>query len=141
MQLKVPRRANVEVKPSNAVEVDSSGMSQTAKKILEALEHFSSPISDAKRIPMRNTDSASPLMSRKRSREEATTPSARVGLRHLTRELTVPTVPDILILRRRQKLQDTTLAARKIVSSSEPPPPVQEYHLRYIFQVYFYVHI
>ncbi|XP_014487006.1 PREDICTED: nuclear pore complex protein Nup153-like [Dinoponera quadriceps] len=132
LQLKVPRRTNVEVKPSNTVEVDSSGMSQTAKKILEALEHFSSPISDAKRIPMRNADNASPLMSRKRAREEAAaTPSARVGLRHLTRELTVPTVPDILKLRRRQKLQDTTLAARKIVSArGEPPPPAQEYHLR-----------
>lgn len=107
-------------------------MSQTAKKILEALEHFSSPISDAKKIPVRNADnSASPLLNRKKAREEVATPSARVGLRHLTRELTVPTVPDILKLRRRQKLQDTTLAARKIVSArSEPPPPAQEYHLR-----------
>ncbi|EFN85696.1 nuclear pore complex protein Nup153 [Harpegnathos saltator] len=130
LQLKVPRRTSVEVKPSNTVEVDSSGMSQTAKKILEALEHFSSPISDAKKIPVRNADS-SPLMSRKRAREEVATPSARVGLRHLTRELTVPTVPDILKLRRRQKLQDTTLAARKIVSArTDPPPPTQEYHLR-----------
>ncbi|CAL1680649.1 unnamed protein product [Lasius platythorax] len=131
LQLKVPRRTNVEVKPSNAV-VDSSGISQTAKKILEALEHFSSPISDAKKIPLKNTNNAlSSVMGRKRAREEIASPSPRIGMRHLTRELTVPTVPDILKLRRRQKLQDTTLAARKIVSSrSDPPPPPQEYRLR-----------
>ncbi|KAL6261674.1 hypothetical protein P5V15_006763 [Pogonomyrmex californicus] len=136
IQLKVPRRTNVEVKPSDSVGVDSSGMSQTAKRILEALEHFSSPISDAKKIPLKNTNnvsvsSVSSVTSRKRAREEVATPSARIGLRHLTRELTVPTVPDILKLRRRQKLQDTTLMARKIVSArSDPPPPPQEYRLR-----------
>ncbi|XP_070169977.1 nuclear pore complex protein Nup153 [Polyergus mexicanus] len=131
LQLKVPRRTNVEVKPSNAVD-DSSGMSQTAKKILEALEHFSSPISDAKKIPLKTPNNTLlSVMSKKRAREEVANPSARIGLRHLMRELTVPTVPDILKLRRRQKLQDTTLAARKIVSSrSDPPPPPQEYCLR-----------
>ncbi|XP_011168476.1 nuclear pore complex protein Nup153 isoform X2 [Solenopsis invicta] len=128
IQLKVPRRTNVEVKPSDGV--DSSGMSQTAKKILEALEHFSSPVSDAKKIPLKNT-SMSSATTKKRAREEIVNPSARIGLRHLTRELTVPTVPDILKLRRRQKLQDTTLMARKIVSArSDPPPPPQEYRLR-----------
>ncbi|XP_071554192.1 uncharacterized protein [Temnothorax nylanderi] len=131
IQLKVPRRTNVEVQPSD-MEVDSSGMSQTAKKILEALEHFSSPISDAKKIPLKNTNNAvSTVMNRKRAREEVANPTARIGLRHLTRELTVPTVPDILKLRRRQKLQDTTLMARKIVSArSDPPPSRQEYQLR-----------
>lgn len=112
-------------------------MSQTAKKILEALEHFSSPVSDAKKIPLKNTNNAvSSIMSRKRAREEIANPSAKIGLRHLTRELTVPTVPDILKLRRRQKLQDTTLMARKIVSArSDPPPPPQEYRLRYVYQI------
>jgi len=109
-------------------------MSQTAKKILEALEHFSSPVSDAKKIPLKNTNNAVSSMSRKRAREEIANPSARIGLRHLTRELTVPTVPDILKLRRRQKLQDTTLMARKIVSARSDPPPLQEYRLRYVYQ-------
>lgn len=107
-------------------------MSQTAKRILEALEHFSSPILDAKKIPMNANNGSSPISARKRQREENSTPSARVGLRHLTRELTVPTVPDLLKLRRRQRLQDTTVAARKIVSArSGPPPTSQEYKLRY----------
>lgn len=104
-------------------------MSQTAKKILEALEHFSSPISDAKKIPLKNASNAvSSILSKKRA--EGT---KKIGLRHLARELTVPTVPDILKLKRRQKLQDTTLTVRKIVSArSNPPPPSQDYWLRYI---------
>ncbi|OAD55887.1 E3 SUMO-protein ligase RanBP2 [Eufriesea mexicana] len=128
IQLKVPKRTRVEVKPSNTAGVDSSGMSQTAKKILEALEHFSSPITDAKKIPLKMMNNTSSV-SKKRTREEMTS-TTKVGLRHLTRELTVPTIPDILKLRRRQKLQDTTAAARKIVSARSEPPPQQEYHLR-----------
>ncbi|CAL7935883.1 unnamed protein product [Xylocopa violacea] len=128
IQLKVPKRTSVEVKPSNAAGVDSSGMSQTAKKILEALEHFSSPITDAKKIPLKILNNTSSL-NKKRAREE-TPPSTKVGMRHLTRELTVPTIPDILKLRRRQKLQDTTAAARRIVSARNEPPPPQEYHIR-----------
>ncbi|XP_076763762.1 uncharacterized protein LOC143431126 [Xylocopa sonorina] len=128
IQLKVPKRTSVEVKPPNAAGVDSSGMSQTAKKILEALEHFSSPITDAKKIPLKMLNNTSSV-NKKRARED-TPPTSKVGLRHLTRELTVPTIPDILKLRRRQKLQDTTAAARRIVSARSEPPPPQEYHLR-----------
>lgn len=128
IQLKVPKRTSVEVKPSNTTGVDSSGMSQTAKKILETLEHFSSPITDAKKIPLKMNNTS--FINKKRAREETSTSSTRVGLRHLTRELTVPTVPDILKLRQRKKLQDTTAAARKIISARSEPPPMQEYHLR-----------
>ncbi|XP_015116069.1 nuclear pore complex protein Nup153 [Diachasma alloeum] len=140
-QLRVPRRSSVQVKPSNATGVDSSGMSQTAKRILEALEHFSSPISDAKKIPVK-TPGLNSTLARKRGRDEAfdQPPTSRVGLRHLTRELAVPTVPDMLKLKRRQRLQDTTLAARRIITAhSEPPPQTptssasqepSEYHLR-----------
>ncbi|XP_046605622.1 nuclear pore complex protein Nup153 [Neodiprion virginianus] len=131
LQLKVPNRTNIQVKSPNVTGTDSSAMSQTAKRILEALEHFSSPILDAKKIPMNANNSSSLIGGRKRQREEGCTPLARVGLRHLTRELTVPTVPDLLKLRRRQRLQDTTVAARRIVSArSAPPPSPQEYRLR-----------
>ncbi|XP_063986968.1 nuclear pore complex protein Nup153 [Diachasmimorpha longicaudata] len=140
-QLRVPRRSSVQVKPSNASGVDSSGMSQTAKRILEALEHFSSPISDAKKIPVK-TPGINSTLAKKRGRDEAfdQLSTSRVGLRHLTRELAVPTVPDMLKLKRRQRLQDTTLAARRIITAhSEPPPQTPttsvsqepaEYHLR-----------
>ncbi|XP_012279198.1 nuclear pore complex protein Nup153 isoform X2 [Orussus abietinus] len=131
ISLKLPRRTSVQVKPSNASGIDSCGMSQTAKRILEALEHFSSPVSDAKKIPVKSTkNTSSPAAGATRSKDEIT-PSARVGLRHLARELVVPTVPDLLKLRRRQKIQDTTVAARKIISAnSGPPPNPEEYRLR-----------
>lgn len=143
-QLKVPRRASIRVKPSNTPAVtDSTGMSQTAKRILEALEHFSSPISDAKKIPVKTPMNS--FGGKKRQREEELPPTSRVGLRHLTRELAIPTVPDMLKLKRRQRLQDTTLAARRIVSANSEPAPLSlqtagigstnseitnEYHLR-----------
>ncbi|XP_015586225.1 nuclear pore complex protein Nup153 isoform X2 [Cephus cinctus] len=133
-QIKVPRRTSVQVKPSNAAGTDSSGMSQTAKRILEALEHFSSPILDAKKIPLKNTNNINTVATgKKRLREDDNPGTPRVGLRHLTRELTVPTVPDLLKLRRRRKLQDTTVAARDIVSARNGPPAQpasQEYQLR-----------
>ncbi|XP_043286408.1 nuclear pore complex protein Nup153 [Venturia canescens] len=141
-QLKVPRRTSVRVKPSNVESIDASGMSQTAKRILEAMEYFSSPISDAKKIPMKQL-SVTPGGT-KRPREERTNstgPPTRVGLRHLTKELAVPTVPEMLKLRRRQKLQDTTVAARKIISAKSGPalssswfatetPTTEDYQLR-----------
>ncbi|XP_033224227.1 nuclear pore complex protein Nup153 [Belonocnema kinseyi] len=131
-KLKVPRRTNVQVKPTNTVDIDSSGISQTAKRILEALEHFSSPILDAKKIPIKNTTNLMNATGRKRTREEQNCASPKVGLRHMTRELTVPTVPDLLKIRRRQRLQDTTLAARQIVSAQTGPllTTPSEYRLR-----------
>ncbi|KAI4501797.1 hypothetical protein M0802_003132 [Mischocyttarus mexicanus] len=126
IQLKVPKRPNVQVKPSNTI--DPSGMSQTARKILEALEHFSSPISDAKKIPIRNKNITSPLAIKKRQREDNESSSPRVGFRPPTRELIVPTVPNIIKLKRREKLKDTTVAARKIVSAHNKPP-TGEYRL------------
>ncbi|XP_058806055.1 nuclear pore complex protein Nup153 [Phymastichus coffea] len=139
-QSKALHRASVEVNPSNkSSTTDMSGLSHTARRILETLEHFSSPLSDAKKMPVRNimggnsSFHASPTSSRKRSREDDTA-SPKVGLRHLTRELTVPTVPDMLRIRRKQKLQNSTVNARKIAAARTAPiasPPVQqEYHIR-----------
>ncbi|XP_011495607.1 PREDICTED: nuclear pore complex protein Nup153 [Ceratosolen solmsi marchali] len=136
--LKIPKRTSVEVNPSNSSSTnDLSGMSHTARRILEALEQFSSPLSDAKKMPIRNimggsSQISSPTLSHKRLRENET-PSPKVGLRHLTRELTVPTVPDLLRIRRRQKLQNTTVNARKIMTSRTAPTPApipQDYHIR-----------
>lgn len=130
-KLKVPRRTNVQVKPFNNGNIDSSGMSQTAKRILDALEHFSSPVLDAKKIPIKNATNLTNSGGMKRPREEVVT-SPRVGLRHRTQQLMVPTVPDLLKIRRRQRLQDTTLAARNIVSAHSAPPITtpSEYRIR-----------
>lgn len=104
-------------------------MSQTAKRILDALEHFSSPVIDAKKIPIKNATNLMNSGGTKRPREEVMT-SPRVGLRHRAQQLTVPTVPDLLKIRRRQRLQDTTLAARNIVSAHSAAPTISEYRIR-----------
>lgn len=129
----------MEVNPSTkSSSVDLSGMSQTARRILETLEQFSSPLSDARKMPVRNimggsSIQSSPTTSRKRARE-SDMDSPHVGLRHLTRELTVPTVPDMLRIRRKQKLQNSTVNARKIAAARTaavaPPPEQQDYHIR-----------
>lgn len=155
----MPKRASVTVNPSSeSTTSDLSGMSQTARRILETLEQFSSPLSDARKMPVRNvmggsgsgnSQNSSPTTSsglgggRKRPREDdqQLPGTPRVGLRHLARELAVPTVPDMLRIRRRQKLQRTTLNARKIMSARTAtgsvaaphaggPAAVQEYHIR-----------
>ncbi|XP_014207492.1 nuclear pore complex protein Nup153 [Copidosoma floridanum] len=144
-QLRPPTRTSVEVNTSNeASKSDLSGMSTTARRILETIEQFSSPISDAKKIPVRDvmgsnrSTSNSSLLSqmtlnasRKRQHEDN---SPRVGFRHLARELVIPTRPDLLRLRRHQRLQNTTMNARKIANArniSTPHTPIPEkYHIR-----------
>ena len=46
------KRCSVPVKPANYQTDTLSSMSTTARRILEALEQFSSPVLDAKRIPV-----------------------------------------------------------------------------------------
>lgn len=118
-------------------------MSVTARRILETLEQFSSPLSDAKKIPVRNVMGSSSSSNtsfsstlggcRKRTREDECD-SPKVGLRHLARELSVPTVPDIMRIRRKQRLQNTTVNARKIMSArnAASAPATQEYSLRLV---------
>lgn len=57
-----------QVKPGNTHTADDTSMSQTAKRILATLEQFSTPILDAKRIPVAQEPVLSSLGSRKRSR-------------------------------------------------------------------------
>jgi nuclear pore complex protein Nup153 len=50
------------VKPVNCTSDSLSSMSTTARRILEALEQFSTPVLDAKRIPLES--STQPLSSK-----------------------------------------------------------------------------
>lgn len=112
----------IQVKPSqHGSTEDLSNMSHTAKRILEALEQFSTPISDAKRIPV---SARSPPLSRKRKRfgdslESVSTLSSTKGSSDqmkgpLISGLNIPTVPDLLKLKRLEKIQDSTAAARQV---------------------------
>ena len=116
----------IKVKPGHAQSNDDTSMSQTAKRILATLEQFSTPILDAKRIPVSQEPVLSSLGSRKRSRaddggnsplvlEQPRVPQ-RTPNKPLhwakgaprTSQLTIPVVPDTLIHRRREIVQDAT---------------------------------
>ncbi|KAK6627655.1 hypothetical protein RUM44_010134 [Polyplax serrata] len=112
---------NVEVKPSHDGSTDSvANMSHTAKKILEALEQFSTPVNDAKRIPVNRL---TPLGSKRRrgdelseSRMRLSTPISPLNPNPgpVITGLNVPTVPDLLKLKRLERIQNSTAAARQV---------------------------
>lgn len=124
------KRSGVQVKPVNCVSDSLSTMSTTARRILEALEQFSTPVLDAKRIPL---ESSTPSLSSKRKRPHDTgvRPGHSPRTPNLACGLTVPTVPDLLKMRHREKLQDSLEAARLIAASSYSSNLNQEYKLRF----------
>jgi len=58
------------VKPSSSQSTADTSMSQTAKRILATLEQFSTPLLDAKRIPVSQEPILASLGSRKRTRAD-----------------------------------------------------------------------
>lgn len=116
-ELHISRRSSIEVQPvnsgSSSKSSDLAAMSQTTRRILEALEQFASPVQDAKKMMI---DSPSlPALASKRSRIDPPLAEQKSSLR----QLTIPTVPDIIKLRRREKLQDSLESARLIANSSK----------------------
>ncbi|XP_049962554.1 nuclear pore complex protein Nup153 [Schistocerca serialis cubense] len=116
-ELHISRRSSIEVQPvnsgSSSKSSDMAAMSQTTRRILEALEQFASPVQDAKKMMI---DSPSlPALASKRSRFDPPVTEQKSSLR----QLTIPTVPDIIKLRRREKLQDSLESARLIATSTK----------------------
>ncbi|XP_034232189.1 nuclear pore complex protein Nup153-like [Thrips palmi] len=117
-------RHTIKVKPGNSQSTADTSMSQTAKRILATLEQFSTPILDAKRIPVSQEPVLASLGSRKRTRaDDLANPQLvleqpRVPKRTSnkpvhwakgapsTSQLTIPTVPDTLIHRRQKVFQE-----------------------------------
>ncbi|RZF40882.1 hypothetical protein LSTR_LSTR003392 [Laodelphax striatellus] len=100
-----PRRAGVTVRPvSTANSSATPALSATAKRILAVLEQFSTPVVDAKRVPV--------------------TPGSAKRKLNRYAELSVPQTSDLLRVKRRERLQDSTCAARQAsISSSTPLSP------------------
>jgi len=82
----------------------SQPLSATAKRILDALEQFSSPVMDAKRMPIVG------------SKRKADSGSQRYA------ELNIPSTPDLLRVKQRERLQQSTSAARRAATASTPLP-------------------
>ncbi|XP_057656395.1 nuclear pore complex protein Nup153 [Diorhabda carinulata] len=108
------RSARIKPIKKNA-ESCSMVLGKTARKILETLEQYSTPVNDAKKIPVAS----------KRVRLDTSLLGTHVGVSPYTtsaassfnKELQVPTVPDLLKMK--QKLQSSTEAVRQIATSSK----------------------
>ncbi|XP_067008774.2 nuclear pore complex protein Nup153 isoform X2 [Anabrus simplex] len=127
-ELNVSKRG-IQVRPVNETKNSpEASMSHTARRILEALEQFSTPVQDAKRMPLNSPLYRPPLGSKRKCVESEARPPPpppplpllpRVG--PPTQSLTVPTVADLIKLRCKEKLQDSMESARRIASSSMEP--------------------
>ncbi|CAH0389822.1 unnamed protein product [Bemisia tabaci] len=94
----------------------TTGMSSTARRILDALEQFSTPVLDAKRIPLKKSSPKTDERVRPNKRKMSELSSS------------IPTTPDLLRLKRKERLQDSMLAARN--SSSTFSTPASDYSIR-----------
>ncbi|XP_046667005.1 nuclear pore complex protein Nup153-like isoform X1 [Homalodisca vitripennis] len=107
------RRVGPTVKPTPAQQ--AIPLSSTAKRILDALEQFSTPVMDAKRIPV--------VTGVKRKLESS---NQRYP------ELSIPSTPDLLRVKRRERLQQSTSAARQTATATTMPslPSATQYSIR-----------
>ncbi|KAJ8971592.1 hypothetical protein NQ317_016321 [Molorchus minor] len=124
--LKSSLRNSVDVKPVNKTSDNGNVvLGKTAQRILDTLEQYSTPINDAKKIP---------LATRKRggllSEYTGTNPYI---IRHSkvasNKELQVPSVPDLLKMKQRMRLQDSTEIVKQIAASSKSNLNAQLYSI------------
>lgn len=108
-------KSSIQIKPINkSNENGNVVLGKTARRILETLEQYSSPVNDAKKIPIVS----------KKSRDDGiltkyvgANPYVKKGASN--RELNVPSVSDLLKMKQKTKLQDTTEAVRQIATTSK----------------------
>ncbi|KAG5894373.1 hypothetical protein JTB14_015650 [Gonioctena quinquepunctata] len=116
--LRTSLKKSVEIKPVNKSNENGNLMlGKTARRILETLEQYSSPVNDAKKIPVTS----------KRFRPDGYI-SQHVGANPFlvrgnevpsNKELQVPTVSDLLKMKQKMRLQQSTEVVRQIAISSK----------------------
>ncbi|XP_074032324.1 uncharacterized protein [Leptinotarsa decemlineata] len=116
--LRTSLKKSVQIKPVNKTNENGNlVLGKTARKILDTLEQYSSPVNDAKKIPTTS----------KRFRPDGYL-SQHVGARPYmvrgkdvpsNKELQVPTVSDLLKMKQKMKLQQSTEVVRQIAISSK----------------------
>ncbi|XP_050301016.1 nuclear pore complex protein Nup153 [Anthonomus grandis grandis] len=116
-------RKSVNIKPVNLVEKKpDQHLGNTARKILDVLEQYSSPVSDAKKVPVTSKKHKS---EGSLSRYIGANPYLVKETRNAsTRELQVPSVSSLI--RGKNKLQESTEAARQVAMQSKP---ISEYQI------------
>lgn len=119
-------RNSVQIKPVNDItrnDVKSnSTLSKTARRILDTLEQYTTPISDAKKIP-------NPTNPNRKKYSSINPYSVREKVGS-NRELQVPTVPDLLKMKLKERLQDSTESVRQLANSSKSVLNREEYKIR-----------
>ncbi|RVE53109.1 hypothetical protein evm_002206 [Chilo suppressalis] len=94
---------------------DDSSMSYSARRVMDLLENYSSPLMEAKRI------SQYIKSTKKGSFNESTSvsgsPYCPKVMSYKTQELHVPDIVSVLRLKQKSRLMDTTNAARQIIAS------------------------
>lgn len=116
----------MEVKPKNDGNNESLMLSKTARRILDTLEQYTTPVNDAKKIP---------VVARRHARQQEGLLSKFTGANPYARnvkapsntELHIPTVPELLKMK--QQLQESTEAVREIATHSKSTLNQEEYTL------------
>ncbi|KAL4717859.1 hypothetical protein ACJJTC_001008 [Scirpophaga incertulas] len=91
-------------------------MSQAARRVLDLLEDYSSPLAEAKRIAPYINGPVNDSQSISNSSKSSTNNPSR-NICNKTNQLYVPNIASILRLKHRSRLMDTTRAARQIIAS------------------------
>ncbi|CAK1588505.1 unnamed protein product [Parnassius mnemosyne] len=89
-------------------------ISHSARRVMDLLEHYSSPLSEAKRISQYVNFSRNDNLSKSL---ESDSLKANRSSTYKTQELHVPSIASILSLKQRSRLMDTTNTARQIIAS------------------------
>ncbi|XP_048005466.1 nuclear pore complex protein Nup153 isoform X2 [Leguminivora glycinivorella] len=121
-QPNISQRQNTTVK--EAPSTSDNNMSTSARRILELLESYSSPLMDAKRIPHYTRPTRQEVLKRhsESSSLSLLSPYNKTNS-YKTQELHVPSIASILRLKQRSRLNDSTNAARQLVASHSSSSP------------------
>ncbi|CAB3226154.1 unnamed protein product [Arctia plantaginis] len=111
-QPNIQQRAVALVKNDNKCLIDST-MSTSARRIMDLLESYSSPLTEARRMPQytkHNTDGFY-------TSSNSTSPYENKSIAYKTQEFYVPGIASIMRYKQRSRLMNTTKAARQIIAS------------------------
>ncbi|KAI5640369.1 hypothetical protein NE865_07294 [Phthorimaea operculella] len=109
-QPNIKLRRNTQV---NETSTTDNTVSHSTQRIMDLLEHYSSPLNEARRIPQYTRPSRNNSLSSSFS----TSPPSNKTVSYKTQELHVPSIASILRLKKRSRLMDTTTAARQLIAS------------------------
>ncbi|XP_063633295.1 nuclear pore complex protein Nup153 [Cydia splendana] len=122
-QPNISQRQNTTVK--EAPSTSDNNMSTSARRILDLLESYSSPLMDAKRIPHYTRPTRQEVLKRhsETSNSHSLLSPYNKTNSYKTQELHVPSIASILRLKQRSRLDDSTNAARQLVASHSSSSP------------------